>query len=75
MNPETAAKWIEEADYVLVGAGSTDRALAARLDEDPDVDVTSLEAGPRDRNRFIGPRMPAPKGLAVAATFARRATP
>ncbi len=37
-----------EFDYVIVGAGSAGCVLAARLTEDPDVNVCLLEAGPPD---------------------------
>jgi len=43
----------ERSDYVIVGAGSAGCVLAARLTEDPDVRVTLVEAGGKDRHPNI----------------------
>lgn len=50
-------------DYVIVGGGSAGCVLAARLSEDPDVQVALLEAGPPDASVLIH----CPAGLAVLA--------
>jgi choline dehydrogenase len=46
-----------EADYIVVGTGSSGSVLANRLSADPAVSVVVLEAGPKDKNKFI--RIPA----------------
>ena len=50
-------------DYIIIGGGSAGCVLAARLTEDPNINVALLEAGPADSSVLIH----CPAGLALMA--------
>lgn len=51
--PASRPHFSEEFDYIVVGAGSSGAALAARLSEDDKTTVCLLEAGPDDKSALI----------------------
>jgi choline dehydrogenase-like flavoprotein len=53
-----------EFDYLIIGAGTAGCVLAARLTEDPSVQVCLIEAGPRDTHPAI--QVPALVGVAIS---------
>lgn len=42
-----------DADYVIVGTGSAGAVVANRLSADPGAQVVVLEAGPKDKDKFV----------------------
>ncbi len=56
---------MQEADYIIVGAGSAGCVLANRLSEDPGSSVLLIEAGGSDAHPFV--RMPSAFSLPVTS--------
>lgn len=54
-----------DTDIIVVGGGSAGAAVANRLSEDGNLDVTLIEAGGSDRHPFV--RVPAGSSLAIAS--------
>jgi glycine/D-amino acid oxidase-like deaminating enzyme len=60
-HPSLDQKWEDRmANYVIVGAGSAGCVLAARLTEDPSVEVTLIEAAARTARRKFTFRLRSP---------------
>ena len=62
-------------DYVVCGAGTSGSVVAARLAEDPDVQVLLLEAGPDDDSPLIHDPNAWPATLGTDLDWAFRCTP
>ena len=43
-----------QCDYVVVGTGSAGSVVANRLSADSGTNVVVLEAGPMDKDKFVG---------------------
>jgi choline dehydrogenase len=54
---------LQTFDYIIVGAGTAGCVLAARLSEDPSIDVCLIEAGGSEKHPYIS--IPAAVGCAI----------
>jgi choline dehydrogenase len=59
-SPPRYRRYLLNSDYVIVGGGTAGCLLAARLSENPAVNVTLIEAGPKNSNIWF--RIPAGYG-------------
>lgn len=60
---EATQNFIRNFDYIVVGAGTAGCVIAARLSEDPSIEVCLIEAGGSERHPYIS--IPAAVGCAI----------
>ena len=60
---EATQNFLRTFDYIVVGAGTAGCVIAARLSEDPSIEVCLIEAGGSERHPYIS--IPAAVGCAI----------